>query len=220
MREGEARRRAGGERGEVQGKVQSAVERETREGGVGPRPGGPACQSGEDGAHHGALRDRSKTIREVRPISPIISFREQFFLFLFLRHESSLFRPGHHLLVALECSRAVEIDTVYSSNSKSIEPASNIVTTGSNAVKKCAIAARDFASLTNEKFGKSVSKRGRGSSKLCKPTRLELASFEGWFFRVATASLTGAVKNRSRRAKNGGELIQGNESVEYTVQLS
>lgn len=67
MREGEARRRAGGERGEVQGKVQSAVERETREGGVGPRPGGPACQSGEDGAHHGALRDRSKTIREVRP---------------------------------------------------------------------------------------------------------------------------------------------------------
>lgn len=201
----------------MQGKVQSAVERETREGGVGPRPGGPACQSGEDGAHHGALRDRSKTIREVRPISPIISFREQFFLFLFLRHESSLFRPGHHLLVALECSRAVEIDTVYSSNSKSIEPASNAL---ARSVKKCAIAARDFASLTNGKFGKSVSKRGRGSSKLCKPTRLELASFEGWFFRVATASLTGAVKNRSRRAKNGGELIQGNESVEYTVQLS
>lgn len=64
MREGEARGGAGGERGEVQGKVQSAVERETREGGVGPRPGGPACQSGEDGAHHGALRDRSETVRE------------------------------------------------------------------------------------------------------------------------------------------------------------
>lgn len=105
MREGEARGGAGGERGEVQGKVQSAVERETREGGVGPRPGGPACQSGEDGAHHGALRDRSETVREVSVSSSRrgrcnISRRRFFFFFFSFFFSSPMNRPcsGHHLV--------------------------------------------------------------------------------------------------------------------------
>lgn len=99
----------------MQGKVQSAVERETREGGVGSRPGGPACQSGEDGTHHGALRDRSKTIREVRPSSSLTGGERDdnivrddtrgffvkeisFFFFFFEPFESSLFRSGLHLV--------------------------------------------------------------------------------------------------------------------------
>lgn len=65
MRQDEADGRSGGERGEVQREMQGAVERETREGGLGPRPGGAARQGGQDGAHHGALRDRSEAVREV-----------------------------------------------------------------------------------------------------------------------------------------------------------
>lgn len=41
------------------------MERETREGGLGSRPGGAARQSGQDGTHHGALRDRFETVCEV-----------------------------------------------------------------------------------------------------------------------------------------------------------
>lgn len=50
----------------MQRKVQGAVERETREGGVGSRARGAACQSRQDGAYHGALRDRPEAVREVR----------------------------------------------------------------------------------------------------------------------------------------------------------
>ncbi|XP_076765419.1 uncharacterized protein LOC143432585 isoform X2 [Xylocopa sonorina] len=74
--ESKARRRQDWDRGKVQGKVQSAVERETREGGVGPRPRGPARQSGEDGAHHGTLRDRSEAVRQPQNLVMMGSFPE------------------------------------------------------------------------------------------------------------------------------------------------
>lgn len=78
MREDEAGERAGGQRGEMQGKMQGAVERETREGGPGPRSRDATRQGGQDGTHHGTLRDRPKTIREVSPfiIRFIIRFSE------------------------------------------------------------------------------------------------------------------------------------------------
>lgn len=65
MREDEASERSGGQRREMQGKMQGAVERETCEGGFGPRSGGAARQGGQDWTHHGALRDRLETVREV-----------------------------------------------------------------------------------------------------------------------------------------------------------
>lgn len=60
----------------MQREVQGAVERETREGGVGPRSGGAARQGGQDGTHHGALRDRFKTVCEVSRFT--IQFLTQF----------------------------------------------------------------------------------------------------------------------------------------------
>lgn len=51
----------------MQGPVQSAVERETREGGLGPRARGAVGQGGEDESHLGALRDRPQAVRQVSP---------------------------------------------------------------------------------------------------------------------------------------------------------
>lgn len=67
--EDETGERSGGQRREMQRQMQSTVEREAREGGLGPRPGGAARQGSENGTYHGALRDRSETVREVRSIS-------------------------------------------------------------------------------------------------------------------------------------------------------
>jgi len=49
----------------MSGKMPGAVERETRERRPGPRPGSAARPGSEDWTHHGALRDRSETVREV-----------------------------------------------------------------------------------------------------------------------------------------------------------
>lgn len=65
MREDEAAERSDGQRGEMQGQMQGAVEREACEGGLGSRPGGAARSGGQDGTDHGALRDRSEAVREV-----------------------------------------------------------------------------------------------------------------------------------------------------------
>lgn len=65
-REGETRRRQDRQRGAMQRKMQSAMERETREGGIGFSSRGAARQGGEDRAHRGALRDRPEAIRQVR----------------------------------------------------------------------------------------------------------------------------------------------------------
>lgn len=65
MREDEADERSSGERRQMRRKMQGAMEREACEGRLGSRPGGAARQSGQDGTHHGALRDRSETFREV-----------------------------------------------------------------------------------------------------------------------------------------------------------
>lgn len=50
----------------MQGKMQGAVERETREGRVGARARGATSQSRQDWTYHRALRDRSEAVREVR----------------------------------------------------------------------------------------------------------------------------------------------------------
>lgn len=64
--------------------MQSAVERETREGGLGPRPGVAARQSGQDRTHHGALRDRSKTVREVSRFTIQVFYNTRFLVMQFL----------------------------------------------------------------------------------------------------------------------------------------
>jgi len=49
----------------MQRKMQGTVERETREGGISPCPGGTARQGGQDGTYYRALRDRSETVCKV-----------------------------------------------------------------------------------------------------------------------------------------------------------
>lgn len=50
----------------MQGKMQGAVERETREGGVGTGARGATSQSRQNWTYRRALRDRSEAVREVR----------------------------------------------------------------------------------------------------------------------------------------------------------
>ncbi|XP_076388668.1 uncharacterized protein LOC100879681 isoform X2 [Megachile rotundata] len=60
----------------MQRKMQSAMERETREGGVGSRSRGSTRQGGENRTDHGALRDRSEAVRKPQNLVMMGSFPE------------------------------------------------------------------------------------------------------------------------------------------------